>query len=83
MTNRTMITLIGGVAAVLWATAGHAGPLMPVATYIREHVQLVHEAEHSVDHAWEVSPCGARRDRGVARSAEHKSNNICMKHEPS
>ncbi|HNA27371.1 MAG TPA: hypothetical protein PLI01_11245, partial [Nitrospira sp.] len=54
MTNRTMITLIGGVAAWLWTTAIHAGPLDASRHMHPEHVQLVHEAEHSVDHAWEV-----------------------------
>ncbi|MBL8043175.1 MAG: hypothetical protein JNL86_09685 [Nitrospira sp.] len=54
MTNRTMITLIGGVAAWLWATAIHAGPLDASRHMHPENVQLVHEAEHSVDHAWEV-----------------------------
>jgi hypothetical protein len=54
MTNRIMITLVGGFAVSLWSMAAQAGPIDTSRLTHPEHVQLVHEAEHSVDHAWEV-----------------------------
>lgn len=54
MTNRMMITLVGGFVVSLWAIAAQAGPIDTSRRTHPENVQLVHEAEHSVDHAWEV-----------------------------
>ncbi len=54
MTNRMMITLVGGFVVSLWAIAAQAGPIDTSRHTHPENVQLVHEAEHSVDHAWEV-----------------------------
>ncbi len=53
---RYMITIIvlGGLAALLSATDLQAGPIDASRHSHPEKVQLVHEAEHSVDHAWEV-----------------------------
>lgn len=40
--------------ALLTATATLAGPLEPVDHPHQESLRVVHEAEHDVDHAWEV-----------------------------
>jgi hypothetical protein len=45
---------MGGLAALLSAMDLQAGPIDVSRHTYPEKVQLVHEAEHSVDHAWEV-----------------------------
>ena len=50
----TMITIASGFAALLNTVDLHAGPIDPSRHPHPEKMQLVHEAEHSVDHAWEV-----------------------------
>ena len=54
MTYSTMITLIGGFTALLMTVDLQAGPIDVSRHPHPEKLQLVHEAEHSVDHAWEV-----------------------------
>ena len=54
MRYRTIVTVMGGLAALLSAMELHAGPIDTSRHTHPEKVQLVHEAEHSVDHAWEV-----------------------------
>ena len=54
MRYMTVVTVVGGLAALLSATDVQAGPIDAVRHTHPEKVQLVHEAEHSVDHAWEV-----------------------------
>lgn len=50
----TMITVASGLTALLSTTELQAGPIDASRHTHPEKVQLVHEAEHSVDHAWEV-----------------------------
>ncbi|ODT44616.1 MAG: hypothetical protein ABS70_05060 [Nitrospira sp. SCN 59-13] len=45
---------MGGLAALLSAMDLQAGPIDASRHTHPEKVQLVHEAEHNVDHAWEV-----------------------------
>lgn len=54
MTYSTMITLIGGLTALLMTVDLQAGPIDASRHPHPEKLQMVHEAEHSVDHAWEV-----------------------------
>ena len=54
MRYRTIVTVMGGLAALLSAIDLQAGPIDASRHTHPEKVQLVHEAEHSVDHAWEV-----------------------------
>ena len=54
MRYRTIVTVMGGLVALLSAMELHAGPIDTSRHTHPEKVQLVHEAEHSVDHAWEV-----------------------------
>ncbi|MGC3973271.1 MAG: hypothetical protein QM771_02660 [Nitrospira sp.] len=54
MRYRTIVTVVGGLAALLSAIDLQAGPIDASRHTYPEKVQLVHEAEHSVDHAWEV-----------------------------
>ena len=54
MRYRTIITIMSGLAALLSAMELQAGPIDVSLHTHPEKVQLVHEAEHSVDHAWEV-----------------------------
>jgi hypothetical protein len=42
------------VSALLGAGIAAAGPIDPGRHPHPEHAQVVHEAEHAVDHAWEV-----------------------------
>lgn len=42
------------VSALLGAGIAAAGPIDPGRHPYPEHAQVVHEAEHAVDHAWEV-----------------------------
>lgn len=50
----TMITVASGLTALLSTTELQAGPIDASRHTHPEKAQLVHEAEHSVDHAWEV-----------------------------
>jgi hypothetical protein len=54
MTYRTMFTVASGLTALMSATELPAGPIDASRHSHPEKVQLVHEAEHSVDHAWEI-----------------------------
>lgn len=54
MRYRTIVTVMGGLAALLSAMDLQAGPIDASRHTHPEKVQLVHGAEHSVDHAWEV-----------------------------
>ena len=54
MTYSTMITLVGGFSALLMTADLQAGPIDVSRHPHPEKLQMVHEAEHSVDHAWEV-----------------------------
>jgi ferritin-like metal-binding protein YciE len=54
MTYSTMITLVGGFSALLMTGDLQAGPIDASRHPHPEKLQMVHEAEHSVDHAWEV-----------------------------
>ncbi len=50
----TMITIASGFAVLLKAVDLQAGSIDPSLYPHPEKIQMVHEAEHSVDHAWEV-----------------------------
>jgi len=54
MTYSTMIIIASGFAALLNTVDIQAGPIDPSRHPHPEKIQMVHEAEHSVDHAWEV-----------------------------
>ena len=83
MRYRTIVTIIGGLAALVSAMELQAGPIDASRHTHPEKVQLVHEAEHSVDHAWEVYHRAALGEPWRHPICKHKSNNICMKREPS
>ena len=50
----TIIIIASGFAALLNTVDLQAGPIDPSHHPHPEKIQMVHEAEHSVDHAWEV-----------------------------
>lgn len=50
----TTITIASGFAALLNTLELQAGPIDPSRHPHPEKIQMVHKAEHSVDHAWEV-----------------------------
>ena len=54
MTHSRIIALIGGLT--MWLTAGilQAGPIDASRHPHPKKIEMVHKAEHSVDHAWEV-----------------------------
>lgn len=54
MTHSQIIALIGGLT--MWVTAGilQAGPIDASRHPHPKNIEIVHKAEHSVDHAWEV-----------------------------
>jgi hypothetical protein len=54
MTHHTTLALGISFSALLGTTAVLAGPLDPARHPHPRHAQEVHEAEHAVDHAWEV-----------------------------
>ena len=54
MTQYTHIVLAVSFAALLGTSPLEAGPIDPGRHPYPEHAQAVHEAEHAVDHAWEV-----------------------------
>ena len=54
MTQYTTLVLGISFSAVLGAAAVLAGPIDPARHPHPEQAKAVHEAEHTVDHAWEV-----------------------------
>jgi hypothetical protein len=48
------LVLIGSMSALLSDSAIQAGPIDSARHPHPEHAKVVHEAEHAVDHAWEV-----------------------------
>jgi hypothetical protein len=54
MTRATYLTPMAVLATVLWISQGLAGPINPVHHPHPKQAHAVHEAEHAVDHAWEV-----------------------------
>ena len=54
MTYRTVFTVASGLTALMSATELPAEPIDVSRHTHPEKGQLVHEAEHSVDHAWEI-----------------------------
>jgi len=54
MTYSRIITLIGGLTMLLPTGIIQAGPIDASRYPHPEKIQVVHEAEHSVDHAWEI-----------------------------
>lgn len=50
----TMVTLVGGFTAVLFPADLQAGPIDASRHPHSDKIRMVHEAEHSVDHAWEI-----------------------------
>jgi hypothetical protein len=54
MKPSTILSLSMYVSALLGAGMASAGPIDPGRHPHPEHAQVVHEAEHAVDHAWEV-----------------------------
>jgi hypothetical protein len=46
--------LAASISALLGTSPLQAGPIDPGRHPFPEHAQAVHEAEHAVDHAWEV-----------------------------
>jgi hypothetical protein len=49
-----MITIASGFTVLLTAVGLQAGPIDPSLHPHPEKLQMVHEVEHRVDHAWEV-----------------------------
>jgi hypothetical protein len=54
MTQHRRFLLVGLFCALLGTSSLQAGPIDPGRHPHPVHAQAVHEAEHSVDHAWEV-----------------------------
>ncbi|MCC2643981.1 MAG: exported protein of unknown function [Nitrospira sp.] len=54
MTYARGISLIGGLTIFLTTGALQAGPIDASRHPHPENIEMVHKAEHSVDHAWEV-----------------------------
>lgn len=54
MTQHRRFLLMVSFCALLATSPLQAGPIEPGRHPHPEHAQAVHEAEHSVDHAWEV-----------------------------
>lgn len=54
MSQYTIFALGIAFSALLMATEINAGPLEPTDHPHQESLRAVHEAEHDVDHAWEV-----------------------------
>jgi hypothetical protein len=54
MTHSTTLSLRLSLSGLLAAGAALAGPIDPAAHPHPEQAKAVHEAEHMVDHAWEV-----------------------------
>ncbi len=54
MTYARAISLIGGLTILLSAGALQAGPIDATRHPHPENIQMVHEAEHTVDKAWEI-----------------------------
>ena len=54
MTQCTTLVLGISFSALAWATAALGGPIDPARHPHPENARVVHEAEHAVDHAWEV-----------------------------
>jgi hypothetical protein len=54
MTHYTTLVLGLALGALIAAATAQAGPLNPANHPHPESAKVVHEAEHSVDHAWEV-----------------------------
>jgi hypothetical protein len=54
MTQHTRFLLAVSFYALLGSSPLQAGPIDPGRHPHPEHAKAVHEAEHSVDHAWEV-----------------------------
>ena len=50
----TMVTLVGGFTAVLFPADLQAGPIDASRRPHSDKIRMVREAEHSVDHAWEI-----------------------------
>ena len=54
MKHSTTLVLAISFSALLGAVPVLGGPIAPAHHPYPEHAKAVHEAEHSVDHAWEV-----------------------------
>ena len=54
MTQHRILVLVVFFSALLGASPIQGGPIDPGRHPHPEHAQAVHEAEHAVDHAWEV-----------------------------
>ena len=54
MTQHRRFLLVVSICALLGTSSLQAGPIDPGRHPHPVHAQAVHEAEHSVDHAWEV-----------------------------
>ena len=54
MTQHRILVLVVFFSALLGASPIQGGPIDPGRHSHPEHAQAVHEAEHAVDHAWEV-----------------------------
>lgn len=54
MTHYKSYVLVIWFSTLLTTTASQAGPLEPADHPHQESLRVVHEAEHDVDHAWEV-----------------------------
>ncbi|MBK9110506.1 MAG: hypothetical protein IPM88_02105 [Nitrospira sp.] len=81
MRYSTMITLVGGFTALLMTGDLQAGPIDASRHPHPEKLQMVHEAEHSVDHAWEVYHRAALGVPWRRLTCRRKSSSICMKPE--
>ena len=54
MIRAIYLTLIAVLATTSWTAHGIAGPISAAHHPHPDQAQAVHEAEHAVDHAWEV-----------------------------
>lgn len=54
MTHSRMVALIGGLTMLLTAVILQAGPIDVSRHPHPKNIEVVHKAEHRVDHAWEV-----------------------------
>ena len=69
--------------ALLGASSLHAGPIDSPGHAHQDKAQLVHKANHEVDHAWEVYHRAALGEQWPHLRCRRKSSSTCTKPEPS
>lgn len=81
MTHSRTMALIGGLTMWLTPVILQAGPIEASRHPHPKNIEMVHRAEHSVDHAWEVYHRAALGGTVASRICKPESNNTCMKPE--